>query len=273
MKKITDENIDEIMFQLLEGEITGEERKQLLSAIEADAGYSKLWQTWQQTILSPESESLVMDTRPLKKKSARIIPFNYKYAIAAMLVLGLGLAVLLFNRRTDAPGMTDALKPTPAKPPHVILPQPDFKSNDGRKEDSIIPLKEKIRMIANKPQRKSEDVRNPEFQDEFFKTPEMEMPESNEKIIAYTPENKNPVEKPSVVSEDPNAHMVVISSTQSKPWQDNKDTAFKKPEPKKETFLSRMFSRPKFKIENDSNAITNKRLIIENKQYRIIAGF
>jgi hypothetical protein len=38
MKHINDDNIDELMFQLLEGEITGIERENLLHAIDFKSG-------------------------------------------------------------------------------------------------------------------------------------------------------------------------------------------------------------------------------------------
>jgi len=37
--------------------------------------------------------------------------------------------------------------------------------------------------------------------------------------------------------------------------------------------LARIFSKPKLQIVNDSNTRTNKKLIIQNKEYKIIAGF
>jgi hypothetical protein len=264
MKRINDENIDEIMFQLLEGEIQGEERKQLLSAIEADEAYNKLWQAWQQTVLSPEQPVMLMDTVRLKKKAGKVIPFNYKYAIAAMLVLGLGLAIFLTNSNPHDPVISEGPKPHNGKQPIIQVPKPEIKNPYETKEDSVsvLPLKEKIRTMAVNP--KSENTDNQSI--EISPVPEEKPIEYREEMIVKTPEEKkSPIEKPDIREEKPADHIVVTMSSESKPLI--------REVKQKETLFSRILGKPKFKLENDSSTRTNKRLIIENKQYKIIAGF
>jgi hypothetical protein len=275
MKKINNDNIDEIMFQLLEGEITGEEREQLLSAIAADKGYSALWKAWQHTVLSPENEDETMDIRPLKKKTGRIIPFNYKYAIAAMLVLGLGLAILLTRQNPATPGVTDRPQPGNNKAQEIKPPKPEVKTLIQAKEDTIITLKEKIRMMAGQhpssPQA-PQQVINPSPESDIKK----QVPEIDNKTIAQVPEQKIPVEQklPDIIESDPNEHILVSITTESKPLKSQKNKSDKLTEPQsKTTLLSRLLGGPKIKLENDSSTRTNKKLIIENNQYKIIAGF
>jgi hypothetical protein len=263
MKQINDENIDEIMFQLLEGEINGQEREQLLAAIEADEAYSKLWEAWQQTILAPEIEIPVMDVSKLKKKTAKIIPLHYKYAIAAMLVLGLGLAIFLINTNSKEPVITEDTRPKSHKQPSIEIPKPEIKTGyDTPKDSASIPLKEKIRTMA------IEQIKvNPEI--------EINKPDNNdtdEKVIAKLPDAKTPTTKLADIEDDPNSHIVVTMTSESKPILAKKDFDPAETQQKK-TLFSKIFGKPKFKLENDSTTRTNKRLIIENEQYKIIAGF
>jgi len=263
MKQINDENIDEIMFQLLEGEITGFEREQLLTAIEADEAYSNLWQAWQQTILTPELELPVMNIRQLKKKTARVIPFNFRYAIAAMLVLGLGLAVFLVNQTPGEITVSEVPKPAQTKQPVKQIPKPEIKTPEDTRVDSLIPLKEKIRSMADIQTDKTNEIK----QENIPATPittEIKSTIEHDKIVEVT-DTKNKLKEVEV----PENHIIVTMSNDSKPAQDFKKDISKP----KQTFLSRIFGTPKFKLENDSNTRTNRRLIIENKQYKIIAGF
>ena len=91
--KLNDEKFDELMFQLLEGEIQGEERQRLLEAIQADEHYNKQWQAWQKTILNPGDEMVVMNIAGLKKKERKPLVLWWKYAAAAVLVLSVGLFI------------------------------------------------------------------------------------------------------------------------------------------------------------------------------------
>jgi hypothetical protein len=272
MKQINDDNIDEIMFQLLEGEITGEEREQLLSAIAADKEYNALWKVWQHTVLSPEKAGETMDIRPLKKRTGRIIPFNYKYAIAAMLVIGLGLAILLTKQGPQAPGVTDRPQPGNNKAREIKPPKPEVKTLIQAKEDTIMPLKDKIRMMAGKhpssPKAPQQDI-SPSTERDIKKPAPAE-----EKVIAQVPEQKLPIEQklPDIIPQnDPNEHILVSITTDSKPFKTQKNKSIE-PKPKT-TLLSRLLGAPKIKLENDSSTRTNKKLIIENNQYKIIAGF
>jgi hypothetical protein len=268
MKHINDENIDEIMFQLLEGEISGPEKDQLLEAIQSDEAYSKLWTTWQQTVLSPEKETVSMNIKPLKKKSARIIPLNYKYAIAAMLVLGLGLAVFFLNQKPAGPVVTEGPAPHKAKKPVIEVPKPALSTPAENREDTIIPLREKIRTMAENRNSKSEsgDIMPP-AEDKKMPAPKNEgIAEVNQPV-----KNNDPKAINAVQDEEPKDHLLVTMSTDSKLLPDARE---KQATPgKKGSLLSRIFGRPEFKLENDSSTRTNRRLIIENKQYKIIAGF
>src|SRR5690606_19813252 len=124
---------------------------------EADEAYKKLWAAWQQTIIRPEAEMMVMNTGKLKKKSSRVIPWHYKYAVAAMLLIGFGLAVFFYNSGNPGPAVVDVVRPVRTKQPVRQVPQPEITREDNHKEDSskIVPLKEKIRMIAGATHKKA----------------------------------------------------------------------------------------------------------------------
>ena len=269
MKHINDENIDEIMFQLLEGEITGQEREHLLSAIHADEKYRKLWTAWQQTILPTPGENVSMDIAALKKRTARIIPFNYKYAIAAMLVLGLGLSIFLINRTPLEPLVTERPKPKKTTQPVLQVPKPEIKTPYESREDSAkVPLKDKIRNIAVN--RRQDVPESAEIIHYIVEEKKSETPQEDDKetFIVQTPDPvKVPVKQAEPADDDPNKHIIVTMSSNSKP------SGIVIPQVRKESLLTRLFGQPKIKLENDSSTRTNKKLIIENKQYRIIAGF
>ncbi len=259
MKPINDNNIDEILFQLLEGEITGKEREQLLEAIEADEAYHKLWMTWQQTVLKPEQDDVYFNVAPLKKKTARIIPLNFKYAAAAAVVLSVGVAMFInSNQKTDN-SLAD-IKPAGKKP--VIqtpaLPQNSVKSAPYQTvQDTVIPLKEKIRFIA----RKNSDAHE-------LPAPEIKMPE----MLASEPVKNTPVSSWEIPVRLVQENTPAASTPETILVSIENEIAVK-PEVEKPSLFSRITGGSRIKIENDSTTRTSKRIIIENKKYQIIAGF
>ena len=65
--------------------------------------------------------------------------------------------------------------------------------------------------------------------------------------------------------------ILVSIETESKPRV--KTTEIKQIIDERKRLLSRVFSKPNFKILNDSNNLLDRKILIENKKYRIIAGF
>ncbi len=269
MNYIDNDNIDDIMFQLLEGEITGLEREKLLEAIQADPEYSKLWKAWQQTVITPV-ETIDFDSSKLKKKTTKVVVFNFKMAIAAMVVLaiGLGLYLTLNNQGQDIKIVAESsdVKPKPKTPVIQIPPAPSNSNpliapteNSSDKLDSNISMKEKVRSMATN-----------KLEPENFNTV------------------KNKIDE-SIIIEDSKPHLEIVDNkpketvipSKPTPVNDNISVSIEtsqiaKVEPNNEnnkTLISRIFGSPKIKIANDSTTRTSRKLIIENNKYQIIAGF
>lgn len=107
MKKIiiTRDNYEEIMFGLLENAYTREEQDNLLDQIQADTFLSFEWQQWQKATFTEstefykqsEAEFLEGLTREEDKRGGLVIVYR-QMAIAASLILLLGVSVLLYKR-------------------------------------------------------------------------------------------------------------------------------------------------------------------------------
>lgn len=269
MNTINDDNIDDIMFRLLEGDITGTEREQLLDAIEADPAYSALWKTWQQTVLMPENDVLTMDTRSLKKKSAYTIPLFYRYAAAAMVILGLSFALYYKQEDTDITVAVGPLKPiqkmSGSKVPRL---ENDTVSYLKYGKDTFVPFREKIRhtasVSADKTTRMPENTvineQNPELPEQTELLSELPIVQTQDGIM------QEKTVKSGVKTEV--ADDVFVSVYTESP-------GVSKAEPKKgiRALLSSLTGGPQIRIENDSNTRTNKKIIIQNNKYQIIAGF
>lgn len=261
MKPINDNNIDEILFQLLEGEITGSERERLLEAIQADEAYNKLWSAWQKTVLTPEQDEQTFNIAPLKKKTARIIPFHFRYAAAAAIVITLGIALLYHPKTTDI--QVADIKPTGKKPviqTPALSPNSVNSPNESSK-DSAVPLKEKIRYIAHKNWIKPQPLNINPFMPTVI-VPDLEQPYQEEKLV----ELNTPVyiQDEPLRNNAPATENILVSI-------ENEYTP--RPELEKPSLFSRITGGSRIKIENDSTTRTSKKIIIENKKYQIIAGF
>lgn len=262
MKSINQDNMDEIMFMLLEGEIQGAERIRLLEAIDADPEYSKTWALWQNTKITPD-ESLVMPVAQLKReKKGLIVPFQIvKYAAAAVVVLAIGTGIY-FNSQSDIEVVGNGKGPS--KPSPVIeAPKPSQVKTipvERTKDSGKSALREKIRFMADVPELPRLEV--PESPNNLENIDSLIAPfkQSPENVFAH-------YEVPDIDPETPknnNDVLVTISnSDQTKVITNNS----------KRNLLERVFGTVKFKIENDSNTITKRKMVIENEKYQIIAGF
>lgn len=262
MKPINDQNIDEIMFQLIEGEITGKEREILLDAIKADPAYASLWSVWQNTVLSPEAESPSMDISKLKKRTGFIVHFNIRYAAAAVLILSLGLSLYMILKQEKEIYTADKIKPvisTPASKMPVIAKDSMLENKFGR--DTFVPFREKVKHIAKAPVIK-------QFESELIVEDKIALNDFIKPVITETrpSDTFNKVQtlhKPVIVEQ--NLVVTVETETYSKTAK-NTDT-------KNRGFFSRILGSSKIRIENDSNTISNKKIILQNNKYEIIAGF
>lgn len=92
MKSI--EEWDEIMFGLLEGEITGDEKTNYLTSILSDEQLAIRWEQWQQTTFHQETLVSEKFIKSLKKEEDRKVISWFSIGIAASIAL---LAILVFN--------------------------------------------------------------------------------------------------------------------------------------------------------------------------------
>jgi hypothetical protein len=276
--KINSENIDELMFQLLEGDIQGEERTHLLEAIATDKEYSALWQAWQQTVLNPNDELIVMPLAPMLKKK-KVVLWSWKYGVAAMLCLTIGASVFYINHSAKEDNLVANQKPRNPKLEIIKVPTNEPVSNRLKEKDTVVSFKQKIESIA----KKGNETKTKRLIPPPRRAPVQNVGEQlvqNIRPIMNAPIKNDRVEKKVAIAEvvtgnlptdTDNSNILVSVQTQSKPRI--KTTEIKQILSEKKSFLSRVFSRPSFQILNDSNSILDSKILIENKKYKIIAGF
>lgn len=278
--KINSENIDELMFQLLEGDIQGEERNRLLEAIAADKEYSALWQAWQQTILNPNDELIVMPLAPMLKKRKAVL-WSWKHGVAAMLCITIGASVFYFSTKNNNHFVDSIGKPKNPKLEIIKVPNNEPVKNHLKEIDTIISFKQKIESIAKNVHEAPIKELNPKpilvpIQNIKEQVAEITSPKSVE--LATTKNDKiesglvkPELEKSALLADIDNSGILVSIETESKPRI--KTTEMKQLINERKSLLSRVFSKPNIKILNDSNSILDRKILIENKKYRIIAGF
>jgi hypothetical protein len=277
MNSFNQDNIDEIMFKLLEGEIQGQERTKLLDAIQADPEYAAMWTAWQKTIVAPDLE-LGMSNKKNLYKEKKIIPLYARYAIAAGLALLIGLGIVFINRFNNhniGNKMTDN-KPVkikkdliePLKPNKLIAPL-----NQTEEIDSFQSKKDRLRRMADK----HEDlIFNHEIniENQIVKIPAL--PNLKKDSFIEIPQNRTkmdetPIELVEKTNFEKNETVLVqVSNIQ---YESDKHIIDDNTTHTRKGLFRQIFGDVKFKIENDSTTFTNKKIIIENKKYQIIAGY
>lgn len=277
--KINSENIDELMFQLLEGDIQGEERTRLLEAIAADKEYSALWQAWQQTVLNPNDELLVMPIAPLLKKRKTVL-WSWKYGVAAMLCIAVGASVFYFNQSAEENNLAANQKPKNPKLEIIKVPNNEPVSNRLREKDTVVSLKQKIETLAkHSRQPQFTPVSIPTSQLPVKTVPTELVDNTPAKIIdqrplkelVITPKISTPVTTQTILASSENTGVSLSVYTETEMPEEKPMLSQKLQE--KRNLLSRIFSAPKLQVVNDTSRLTNKKIILENKAYKIIAGF
>lgn len=278
MNSFNQDNIDEIMFKLLEGEIQGQERTKLLEAIQADPEYAAMWAAWQKTIVAPDLEMGMSNKKSLYKEK-KIIPLFARYAIAASLALLIGLSVVFlnrFNNQNPETKMTDN-KPVkikkdliePLKPNKLIAPL-----NEKEETDSFQSKKDRMRRMANN----STEIENKHTEilgkDEIVRT--IVLPSVKIDSVPETPQYKTKIEEAPIEIVENNTNkndetvLVQVSNIQ---FESNNNKREANTSPSRKGLFRQLFGDVKLKIENDSSTFTNRKIIIENKKYQIIAGY
>ncbi len=270
MNHLNDENIDDIMFQLLEGEIQGAERAKLLDAINADKQYAAIWATWQKTVLNANDELLVMNTNKLKKKTHKPIVIWAKYAAAACIILCIGVLFFTQNKNEESSRVVEAEKK--GNPKNNVIKMPEKPSQNALVKDTFIPIKEKIKYMANTPQKavletemqKENKTEKPELIVEKVEIPKQEIPKVEKQI-------EKQEEKPVFAQNSSENNVLVSYETES--IKTKKQNILQEKVAEKTNLLARIFSKPKLQILADSNTRMNRKIILQNKEYKIIAGF
>jgi hypothetical protein len=110
MKKviITRENYEEVMFGLLENEYSKEVRENLLDQIHADTFLSFEWNQWSKATFAESTEvyrnkeaAFLEGLTRDEKKRGGVFTLYRNYAIAASLVLLIGVSIAIFNRQAE----------------------------------------------------------------------------------------------------------------------------------------------------------------------------
>lgn len=256
MKPINNDTIDELMFQLLEGEITGSERERLLEAIHADESYLKLWKAWQNTVL--QTEDIPFDGTKLKHTKTFIIPYYLKYGAAAIFIFGL---LIFLNLTHESPGELSMLPPK-IKTFKNPLPQAPSDSVNYHQlvRDTFVPFKEKVKYLAHhsKPRFFNSETTQIDSSVNFVKIIDQENPIPRPVIL---PAMKEEPKKVNTYEEE----IFVNISTEKNEVQEVKKTP--------SNFLARLIGKPMIKIEPDLHTKSKRKIILENKKYQIIAGF
>jgi hypothetical protein len=258
MKLINDENIDEIMFQLLEGEITGDDRDMLLQAIYADTNYLDLWKTWQNTILP--NEELEFNTSKLKRRKSRIIPLYIRYAAAAILIFGL---IIILNR--DSSKQEEfVLLPPKIKTFKNPLPQmhKDTFFNSQFVKDTFVPLKEKVKFMVDT---KTGTVSPFAIKSNIDSIKPIHYFVNQVNENDSLPDAKSKMPEQNLTKDSKDEIFVTVSTDEAQKSTTEKQS--------KTSLLSRFLGKSSIKIEPDFHTRTKRKIIFENKKYQIIAGF
>lgn len=87
--KVTDENAELMLFDLLEGNLTAQEAKLVMEQINANAQWKKNWELMQLTVLQPDTETVYAHKNALYKKErgALVTMFWPSFSIAASVAL------------------------------------------------------------------------------------------------------------------------------------------------------------------------------------------
>jgi|GEM_PF-5505142 len=163
--KLTKENYELMMFDLLEGNLSEQEEQLLLQEIESDPFFNQEWKLFSETILEPETMVFAGKDGLLKEEKAVIIPlksrlhiFSYAAAVAAIF-----LGVFWFAQRAPQ-GAEVVESAAPSDNKHIAtqaIPSPqkdnsqvqasNEKSVDVREEDINPVPKVEQSGIANAP--------------------------------------------------------------------------------------------------------------------------
>ena len=81
--KLTKDNYELKMFDLLEGNLSAEEEHALMQEIESDPFFSQEWKLFSETVLEPELVTFKAKDTLLKDEKAVIVPLRTRWQIFA----------------------------------------------------------------------------------------------------------------------------------------------------------------------------------------------
>jgi hypothetical protein len=128
--KLTKENYEMQMFDLLEGNLSPEEEHLVLQEIESDPFYSQEWKMFSETILEPETMVFAGKDALLQEEKAVIIPirtrwqiFSYAAAVAAIF-----MGLFWFVQKSPDGEMVEG---STQNTPHIATELPGTNSSDA----------------------------------------------------------------------------------------------------------------------------------------------
>lgn len=269
MKKIiNDENIDEIMFSILEGEITGKEKEQLLEAIHAEPAYAELWKLWQQTKIVTDPAIPEYNPNRLKKGQTFIFPVWKKLSMAAAIALLGGLGVIFLTPTENNQNL--AFEPAQSGIIQSVPSQNKFNVHAGdsfmRVRDSIVRKKENVRYMAVTV--KNESTGRETTSDTFIQQSVQLAETGKSSLPVLAKQDSLPVRQHTVEKSDNYPVLVSVETVYTK-----EKVVHANAKEKDRSLFSRILGKPSIKIEDEESTKTGKKIIIENEKYQIIAGF
>jgi hypothetical protein len=99
--RLTRDNYELLMFDLLEGNLSEQEELQLMNQIEANEFFFHEWNLFKSTILKPDHTIVFAKKELLYKEEKKILPMRlfYRVAVAAVVILAIGFGLYEFSER------------------------------------------------------------------------------------------------------------------------------------------------------------------------------
>ena len=150
--KLTNDNYEMVMFDLLEGNLSEEQELDVMRQIEENDRYFKEWKLFKATVLAPDESVVFENKKALMKKEPKVIVFQRRWvniSIAASLLLGIVFLWPQFDGDdtvVSQPSTTNVptVDPIPVDPtPEVVALTPETENGTVKTETTtpIYPIR------------------------------------------------------------------------------------------------------------------------------------
>ncbi|MFY0642905.1 MAG: hypothetical protein JXR19_00405 [Bacteroidia bacterium] len=206
--RLTKDNYELIMFDLLEGNIPEGNKASIEMQIEQDPFFKEEWELFQSTVLIPELNTVFEKKADLIKKETKVlaIPTWWSVGIAACVLFGL---LYMLPRLTDSGDISDGIQPIASETvvePTDILPIEDAESENSNEMEvqTLPPVNSPINPVFVSQSTPEEEPENIEMDYDDFRI-ESELRGRNTNNIVY---NTNTLQL-----NDINQPLILISAT------------------------------------------------------------